>query len=109
MTVIVYGISTALSPALPASGPTSEPDGSRNGRLALPGEHVPPATPSAPVISNTRAAMAAYAEAVIDGVAAELRRRLFRAYGPPGASTVIRVGWPPHGSGTRPRARCRLR
>jgi 2-hydroxychromene-2-carboxylate isomerase len=44
--------------------------------LALPGEQVPvlPAT-----ISNTEAAVAAYAEAVSDGVADELRRRLFRA------------------------------
>ena len=46
-------------------------------RLALPGEHVPPAVP--PVVSNTRAAVSAYAEAVTDGVAAELRQRLFRA------------------------------
>ena len=44
--------------------------------LALPGEDVP-ATP--PVISNTRAAVAAYAEAVSDGIADELRRRLFAA------------------------------
>ena len=44
---------------------------------ALPGEDVPAAPP--PVISNTRAAVAAYAEAVSDGIAAELRRRLFRA------------------------------
>jgi hypothetical protein len=46
-------------------------------RLALPGEHMPLTAP--PVISNTRAAVAAYAEAVTDGVAAELRWRLFRA------------------------------
>jgi 2-hydroxychromene-2-carboxylate isomerase len=45
--------------------------------LALPGEHAP-ATPP-PVISNTRAAVAAYAEAVPDGIADELRRRLFAA------------------------------
>jgi hypothetical protein len=32
-----------------------------------------------PVISNTRAAVAAYAEAVSDGIAGELRRRLFGA------------------------------
>ena len=45
--------------------------------LALPGEHAPAAPP--PVVSNTRAAVAAYAEAVSDEIAAELRRRLFRA------------------------------
>lgn len=45
--------------------------------LALPGEHVPPAPP--PVISNTGPAVAAYAEAVSDGIADELRRRLFDA------------------------------
>src|SRR5580765_3033629 len=45
--------------------------------LARPGEDVPAAPP--PVISNTRAAVAAYAEAVSDGIAGELRRRLFRA------------------------------
>jgi 2-hydroxychromene-2-carboxylate isomerase len=44
--------------------------------LALPREQVP----AAPVlISNTNAAVAAYAEAVSDGVAGELRRCLFRA------------------------------
>ncbi len=45
--------------------------------LALPGESVPAAPP--PVISNTQAAVAAYAEAVGDGIADELRRRLFAA------------------------------
>lgn len=45
--------------------------------LALPGEHVPAAPPA--LVSNTGAAVAAYAEAVSDGVAGELRRRLFRA------------------------------
>jgi hypothetical protein len=45
--------------------------------LALPGEDVPQAPP--PVVSNTGAAVAACAEAVSDGVAGELRRRLFRA------------------------------
>src|SRR5579875_69777 len=47
------------------------------GSLALPGEHVPGAPPR--LISNTKAAVAAYAEAVSDGVADELRRRLFAA------------------------------
>jgi 2-hydroxychromene-2-carboxylate isomerase len=45
--------------------------------LALPGEDVP-AAPSA-LISNTHAAVAAYAEAVADGIGGELRRRLFAA------------------------------
>ncbi|HET9969855.1 MAG TPA: hypothetical protein VFQ68_16595, partial [Streptosporangiaceae bacterium] len=45
--------------------------------LARPGEDAPAAPP--PVISNTRAAVAAYAEAVSDGIADELRRRLFEA------------------------------
>jgi DSBA-like thioredoxin domain len=45
--------------------------------LALPGEQVPAGPPA--VISNTKAAVAAYAEAVSDGVASELRARLFAA------------------------------
>jgi hypothetical protein len=45
--------------------------------LTRPGEDAPAAPP--PVISNTRAAVAAYAEAVSDGIAGELRRRLFGA------------------------------
>jgi hypothetical protein len=45
--------------------------------LALPGESAPDVPPA--VISNTGAAVAAYAEAVSDGVEDELRRRLFRA------------------------------
>ncbi len=43
--------------------------------LARPGERPPAAAP--PLISNTGAAVAAYAEAVSDGVQDELRRRLF--------------------------------
>jgi hypothetical protein len=45
--------------------------------LALPGERLPAAPP--PTVSNTRAAVAAYAEAVTDGVEDELRRHLFDA------------------------------
>ncbi len=45
--------------------------------LALPGERVPAGPPV--LISNTAAAVAAYAEAVSDGAAGELRRRLFQA------------------------------
>lgn len=43
--------------------------------LALPGEDAPAAPP--PLVSNTGAAVAAYAEALTDGFADELRRRLF--------------------------------
>jgi 2-hydroxychromene-2-carboxylate isomerase len=45
--------------------------------LALPGEQVPAGPPA--LVSNTAAAVAAYAEAVSDGVADELRGSLFRA------------------------------
>jgi 2-hydroxychromene-2-carboxylate isomerase len=45
--------------------------------LALPGEHVPAGPPT--LISNSQAAVAAYAEAASDGVADELRRRLYLA------------------------------
>lgn len=65
---------------------TGSPDGDRAARdrelaevasLAVPGEHVPATPPT--VVSNTEAAVAAFAEAVSDGVSGELRRRLFRA------------------------------
>jgi hypothetical protein len=46
-------------------------------RLALPGEHLPAALPA--VISNTRAAVSAYAEAIADGIQDRLRLRLFEA------------------------------
>jgi 2-hydroxychromene-2-carboxylate isomerase len=69
---------------LPVTGSRSDSDRAAWDRelaevasLALPGEHVPARPPV--LISNTRAAVAAYAEAVSDGVADELRRRLFRA------------------------------
>ena len=45
--------------------------------LALPAERTPAAAP--PLISNTLAAVSAYAEAVTDGVQHELRRALFEA------------------------------
>jgi 2-hydroxychromene-2-carboxylate isomerase len=69
---------------LPVTG--SRPDSDRDtwdrelaevASLALPGEHVPGGLPV--LISNTEAAVAAYAEAVSDGVAGELRGSLFRA------------------------------
>jgi hypothetical protein len=43
--------------------------------LALPGERLP--TAPLPALSNTAAAVAAYAEAITDGIQDELRRRLF--------------------------------
>jgi DSBA-like thioredoxin domain len=46
-------------------------------RLALPGEQLPAGPPS--VVSNTRAAVSAYAEAVADGIQDRLRLRLFEA------------------------------
>ena len=74
MTVIVYADFNCPYSCLAGAGRRAEPDGSRNGRLALPAGAVPPAAP--PVIGECQAA-----------VAAELRRRLFRAHGPAGAST----------------------
>ena len=69
---------------LPVTGSRSDSDRAAWDRelaevasLALPGEHVPDRPPV--LVSNTQAAVAAYAEAVSDGVAGELRRRLFRA------------------------------
>jgi 2-hydroxychromene-2-carboxylate isomerase len=69
---------------LPAGGLPSDSDQASWGRelaevasLALPGEQVPAGPPA--LISNTEAAVAAYAEAVSDGVAEELRGSLFRA------------------------------
>src|SRR6185437_7927938 len=69
---------------LPAGGLPSGSDQASWGRelaevasLALPGEQVPAGPPA--MVSNTAAAVAAYAEAVSDGVADELRGGLFRA------------------------------
>ena len=62
--------------------------------LALPGEQVPAGPPV--LISNTAAAVAAYAEAVSDGVAGELRRRLFQRHLGAGAAPEQRLrGAPP--------------
>ncbi|NVI90661.1 DsbA family protein [Actinomadura sp. BRA 177] len=47
------------------------------GDLARPGERVPDAPP--PVVSNTGSAVAAYAEALTDGLGDEVRRAIFRA------------------------------
>lgn len=69
-------------PGLPVTGSRSDGDQAAWDRelaevasLALPWEQVPNGPPV--LLSNTRAATAAYAEAVGDGVADELRRRLF--------------------------------
>jgi 2-hydroxychromene-2-carboxylate isomerase len=69
-------------PRLPLTGLPSSGDQERWKRdlaevaaLARPGERPPAAVPK--LISNTEAAVAAYAEAVSDGVQGELRRRLF--------------------------------
>lgn len=71
-------------PAMPLTGNRSEADRAALANeladvaaLAAPGEHVPAAPP--PVLSNTCAAVAAYAESVADGLAGWLRRRLFQA------------------------------
>ena len=70
--------------------------------LALPGER--PAAAPPPVVSNTRAAVAAYAEAVTDGAHDELRRRLFRAIWADGRHIssaydvrriIVDLMWPP--------------
>jgi len=70
--------------------------------LALPGEQTPAAPP--PIISNTSAAVAAYAEAVSDGINDELRRRVFAAIWAQGRHLssayevrhlVADVMWPP--------------
>ncbi len=72
------------APSLPVTG--SRPDSDRKAwdrelaevtALVLSGEHAPAGLPS--LISNTEAAVAAYAEAVSDGVAGELRGSLFHA------------------------------
>ncbi len=70
--------------SLPVTGSRSDSDQAAWERelaevasLALPGEQVPAGPPV--LISNTQAAVAACAEAVSDGVADELRRRLFGA------------------------------
>ncbi len=70
--------------SLPLTGSRSDGDSAAWDRelaevasLALPGEHVPAGPPA--LVSNTQAAVSAYAEAVSDGVAGELRRRVFTA------------------------------
>src|SRR3984957_17021569 len=60
----------------PAAAP-GDPRQAATGQLALPGEQLPAGQPS--VISNTRAAVSAYAEAIADGIQDPLRVRLFES------------------------------
>ena len=58
-------------------GEAGEDDLAEAAQLALPGERLPAGPPSA--ISNTRAAVSAYAEAIADGIQDRLRLRLFES------------------------------
>ena len=58
-------------------GEAGEGDLAEAAELALPGERLPAGPPSA--ISNTRAAVSAYAEAIADGIQDQLRLRLFES------------------------------
>jgi DSBA-like thioredoxin domain len=58
-------------------GEAGEDDLAEAAQLALPGEQLPAGLPA--VISNTRAAVSAYAEAITDGIQDRLRLRLFEA------------------------------
>jgi DSBA-like thioredoxin domain len=72
-------------PRLPVTGTKPPPPGSVGAQddlaeatqLALPGEQLPAGLPS--VISNTRAAVSAYAESITDGIQDRLRLRLFES------------------------------
>ena len=71
-------------PRLPVTGAKPTPGGmgaegdlAEAAQLALPGEQLPAGPPS--VISNTRAAVSAYAEAIADGIQDRLRLRLFES------------------------------
>ena len=71
-------------PRLPVTGAKPPPgsmgahdDLAEAAQLALPGEQLPAGQPS--VISNTRAAVSAYAEAIADGIQDPLRVRLFES------------------------------
>jgi hypothetical protein len=72
-------------PRLPVTGTKPPPPGSVDAQddlaeavqLALPGEQLPAGPPS--VISNTRAAVSAYAESIADGIQDRLRLRLFES------------------------------
>ena len=58
-------------------GEAGEDDLAEAAQLALPGEQLPAGAPA--VISNTRAAVSAYAEAITDGIQDRLRLRLFES------------------------------
>ena len=58
-------------------GEAGEDDLAEAAQLALPGEQLPAGPPA--VISNTRAAVSAYAEAITDGIQDRLRLRLFES------------------------------
>ena len=58
-------------------GEAGEGDLAEAARLALPGEQLPAGPPA--VISNTRAAVSAHAEAITDGIQDRLRLRLFES------------------------------
>ena len=61
----------------PVSRAPIQDDLAEAAQLPLPGEQLPAGPPS--VISNTRAAVSAYAEAITDGIQDRLRRRLFES------------------------------
>lgn len=71
------GLSVLGAPA--AAAPAFLRELAEAGRMPVPAgaDELPAALP--PIITNTRAAVAAYAEAVTDGVAHEIRRRLLHA------------------------------
>jgi DSBA-like thioredoxin domain len=90
---------TGSGPTRPRSGWAGEVAAAA--ARALPGERLPAGPPS--VVSNTAASVAAYAEAVSDGVQDELRRRLFDAIWAQGRNmssaydvrrVVLNVMWP---------------
>jgi DSBA-like thioredoxin domain len=71
-------------PRLPVTGVKSPPGGADGAddiagatQLALPGEWLPATLPA--MISNTRAAVSAYTEAIADGIQDQLRLRLFES------------------------------
>ena len=70
---------TGLKPGPPSAARTVDgPDDiAEAARLALPGERLPTTLPA--MISNTRAAVSAYAEAITDGIEDRLRLHLFES------------------------------
>ena len=96
-------------PRLPVTGlkprpgdPGGEDDLAEAVRLALPGEQLPAALPS--MVTNTRAAVSAYAESITDGIQDRLRLRLFESIWAEGRNmssaydvrrVVAALQWPP--------------